>query len=219
MTVTIPALYGMQTGTTPAYSVNGGTLQLNGLPKSSTGTVLTLSFNQPISGVGLNTETTGRFRILVHAASGRTTERDTSLSYHGAGLHGGFVQPADAEPADGWVAWYFVPKRLSSVCGRRILEIAFSNIRVQSSSAPDPARVVPTNGLQQWLRADQAFAATDGAAGGAWQDQSGQGHTAPLRLQSRLFLRPMDAIVSRHGGSRLASRHSVSMCPSQAGMR
>src|ERR1700735_2995497 len=46
VTVTIPALSGMQTGTTPAYSVNGGTLQLNGLPKSSTGTVLILSFNQ-----------------------------------------------------------------------------------------------------------------------------------------------------------------------------
>ncbi len=176
--VTIPALYGMQTRPTAAYSVNGGTLQLNGLPKSSTGTVLTLSFNQPIAGMGLNTETSGRFEYsytlqvgvppnetpsFLTMAQGYTVDLSTpqTQSLQMVGLPGTLFRSASVQFA-----------------GDEYSTIAFSNIRVQSSSAPDPARVVPTNGLQQWLRADQAFAATDGAAGGAWQDQSGQGHSA-----------------------------------------
>jgi hypothetical protein len=177
-TVTIPALYDMKTGATPAYSVNGGTLQLNGLPKSSTGTVLTLSFNQPIAGVGLNTETSGRFQYsytlqvgvppnetpsFLTMAQGYTVDLSTpqTQSLQMVGLLDTLFQSASVQFA-----------------GDEYSNIEFSNIRVQSSSAPDPASVVPTNGLQQWLRADQAFAATAGAVSGLWQDQSGQGHNA-----------------------------------------
>ncbi len=185
VTVTIPALYGMKTG--PAYSVNGGTLQLNGLPKSSTGTVLTVSFNQPIAGMGLNTETSGRFQYsytlqvgvppnetpsFLTMAQGYTVDLSTpqTQSLQMVGLPGTLFQSASVQ-----------------FSGDEYSNIAFSNIRVQSSSAPDPARVVPTNGLQQWLRADQAFAATDGAVSGVWEDQSGQGHNATPSAIPPLF--------------------------------
>ena len=122
VTVTIPALYGMKTGTTAAYSVNGGTLTAEWFAEVQHGNRTHSQLQSADCGDGPEHGDERAIPILVHAASGRATERDTILSHHGAGLHRGFVHPADAEPADGWAAWYFVPKRLSSVCGRRILE-------------------------------------------------------------------------------------------------
>jgi hypothetical protein len=62
--------------------------------------------------------------------------------------------------------------------GDEYANITLSNIRVQSIFAPDPSKVVPTTGLEQWLRADQAAANMDGSGSGIWQDQSGNGHDA-----------------------------------------
>jgi hypothetical protein len=42
--------------------------------------------------------------------------------------------------------------------------VTLSNVRVQSASAPDPASVFPTTGLQQWLRVEK----TDGTRGGPY---------------------------------------------------
>jgi hypothetical protein len=58
--------------------------------------------------------------------------------------------------------------------------VTFSNVRIQSTSAPDPASSVPTDGLKQWLRSDKGtnfnFFSQSGTR--IWQDQSGNGHDA-----------------------------------------
>ncbi len=62
--------------------------------------------------------------------------------------------------------------------------VTFSNVRVQSTSAPDPASSIPTEGLQQWLRSDKGtnynFFSQSGTR--IWQDQSGNGHDATPSL-------------------------------------
>jgi hypothetical protein len=178
-TVTIPALYDNVSGSQPGYSVDGGTLRLNGLPQSGTSAVLTLAFNKPIVGVGLNTETSGRF------------EYTYTLQ---AGLSSGDTPPIFATTASGYTIDLSTPQTQSLqmlgllntsfqtasilFAGDEYANIALSNVRVQSTSAIDPASVVPTKGLQQWLRADQAQASLDRSSSGVWQDQSGRGHDA-----------------------------------------
>ena len=62
VTVTVPPLEPNTDSSGPVYSVNGGTLQLNAtLSQDPSGSILILNFNQPVTGVGLNTQTTGRF--------------------------------------------------------------------------------------------------------------------------------------------------------------
>jgi hypothetical protein len=58
--------------------------------------------------------------------------------------------------------------------------VTFSNVRVQSTSAPDPASSIPTAGLQQWLRSDKGTPSPflPPPITGTWQDQSGNGHDA-----------------------------------------
>jgi hypothetical protein len=178
-TVTIPALYNNVSESQPAYSVDGGTLQLNGLPQSGTSPVLTLAFNQPIAGVGLNTETSGRFeytytlqvglpagdtpQIFGTTATGYTIDLSTpqTQSLQMVGLLNTSFQTASIQ-----------------FTGDEYANIALSNVRIQSNSALDPASAVPTKGLEQWLRADQAQASLDGSSSGTWQDQSGHGHDA-----------------------------------------
>jgi hypothetical protein len=159
--------------------VDGGTLQLNGLPQSGTSPVLTLAFNQPIAGVGLNTETSGRFeytytlqvglpagdtpQIFGTTATGYTIDLSTpqTQSLQMVGLLNTSFQTASIQ-----------------FTGDEYANIALSNVRIQSNSALDPASAVPTKGLEQWLRADQAQASLDGSSSGTWQDQSGHGHDA-----------------------------------------
>jgi hypothetical protein len=85
VTVTIPALQSSSPGG-PAYTVTGGTLQLNGVPPSGVSTsngLIILAFSQPVVGLGLVTSTQGRF--------GDTFTLMTDLP--GAGLTG-FVNSA-----------------------------------------------------------------------------------------------------------------------------
>ncbi len=178
-TVTIPALYSSVPGTQTAYSVDGGTLQLNGLPQSSASSVLTLAFNQPIAGVGLNTTTNGRFEYTYTLQVGQPTGDSPEIfatTANGYTLNLGEPQTQSLQ----MVALLQTRFGTASVqfAGDEYSTTSLSNVRVQSSSAPDPANVVPTNGLEQWLRADQAQATLDGASSGTWQDQSGHGHDA-----------------------------------------
>jgi hypothetical protein len=178
-TVTIPALSNSVPGPQSAYAVDGGTLQLNGLPQSSASSVLTLAFNQPIAGVGLNAVTNGRFEYTYTLQVGQPSGESPPIfatSATGYTLNLGEPQTQNLQ----MVA--LLPTRFGTAsvqfAGDEYSAITLSNVRVQSSSAPDPANVVPTNGLEQWLRADQAQASLDGASSGTWQDQSGHGHDA-----------------------------------------
>jgi Concanavalin A-like lectin/glucanases superfamily len=187
VSITIPALV-VEVPLTqgPAYSVNGGTLQLNGLPNAGNfSTVLTLTFNQPIAGIGLNAgNLSGRLLYTYNLQVGTfsTTANAPPFSTTASGNTFEIFAPRTANLQ--MVALDTTFQTATVQFGASLLEdfrgVTLSNIRVQSTSAPDPASSIPTNGLQQWLRADKAttsplppFSAT-----GPWQDQSGNGHDA-----------------------------------------
>ena len=173
VTVTIPALTAQTAG--PIYTVSGGTLQLNALPAqgaSEPPTVLILEFNQSIYGVGLNTETSGRFDYSYTLQVGTPTPAPSPFSTTAAGYTLDYESP-QAQSLQ--MVGLQTPFQTASVqfSGAEFTRIALSNIRVRSASAPDPSKAVPTKGLEQWLRAD-----TGSIVGGVWKDQSGKGHDA-----------------------------------------
>ena len=173
VTVTIPALTAQTAG--PIYSVSGGTLQLNALPaqgSSEPPTVLSLEFNQSIYGIGLNTETSGRFDYSYTLQVGTPTPAPSPFSTTAAGYTLDYESP-QAQSLQ--MVGLQTPFQTASVqfSGAEFTRIALSNIRVRSASAPNPSKAVPTKGLEQWLRAD-----TGSIVGGVWQDQSGKGHDA-----------------------------------------
>jgi hypothetical protein len=179
VTVTIPPLYNVSAGAHPAYSVDGGTLQLNGLPQSNSASVLTLAFDHAIAGVGLNTETSGRFNYTYTLGVGQPPVNSPAIfatSATGYTLNLGVPQTQSLQ----MVALLYTLFQTASVqfSGDEYSNITLSNIRVQSLSAPDPSGAVPTTGLQQWLRADQAAASQEEFGNRVWQDQSGHGHDA-----------------------------------------
>jgi hypothetical protein len=173
VTVTIPALTAQNAG--PIYSVSGGTLQLNALPVqgvSEPPTVLSLAFNQSIYGIGLNTETSGRFDYSYTLQVGTPTPAPSPFSTTAAG----YTLDSESPQAQSLqMVGLQTPFQTASVqfSGAEFYRIALSNIRVRSASAPDSSKAVPTKGLEQWLRAD-----TGSILGGVWKDQSGHGHDA-----------------------------------------
>ena len=188
VSVTIPALNtvgGSGPGPVPLYTVNGGTLQLNGVPaeNASTPTILVLNFSQSINGVGLDMETIGRFTYNYTLQVGTTPSVGPvtfATTANGNTLE--FQQPQEQSLQIVGLNTAF-PTAAVLFSGVEFFNgITLSNIRVRSASAPDPSKAVPTNGLQQWLRADTA-----NTLGGTWKDQSGNGHDATPGTVSPLF--------------------------------
>lgn len=188
VTITIPSLNNADptSPAIPAYSVNGGMLTLNGFPGSGA-TALILNFNQPIMGLGVNAQNPqGRFQYAYNLQQGDGTS----------------PLPAFTTTAGGYTADIFVPRsQVLQMVGLDTTfqtaavafpgfsmeffhSVTFSNVRVQSTSAPDPASSIPTEGLKQWLRSDKGtnynFFSQSGTR--IWQDQSGNGHDATPSL-------------------------------------
>jgi Concanavalin A-like lectin/glucanases superfamily len=176
VSVTIPSLTAFGGSSGPLYTVNGGSLQLNALPASnaSTPTILVLNFSQSINGVGLDMETTGRFTYNYTLQVGTTpSEGPVTFATTASGYTLAFQEP---EAQSLQIVGLNTPFPTAAVLfsGDEFYNgITLSNIRVRSASAPDLSKAVPTNGLQQWLRADTA-----NTFGGTWKDQSGTGHDA-----------------------------------------
>lgn len=182
-TITIPSLSAVTAGA-PAYTVNGVRLQLNGLNADrSQPTVLTLSFSAPIQGVGLDVgNPTGRFTYSYSLQVGNGTG----------------PLPAFNNTASGYTFFIYTPRseNLQEVGLVNTFQTAavvfhgeaqeafgqpiFSNIRVQSVSAPDPSNAISKDGLQLWLRSDKGV--TTNSSGVTWEDQSGNGHDATSTL-------------------------------------
>lgn len=178
VTVTIPAVTVLSSG--PVYSTIGGTLQLNGFPASSGDTapsVLTLQFNQPIQGVGVDMSTYGRFTYTYALRVGLPTDEPPAFVTTANGYFMGIQSPQHQSLQLVGTTGTFQTASIQFLGAQQEYfgGITLSNIRVQSSSAPDPASVVPTSGLQQWLRADSGNVYL---ANPIWHDQSGHGHDA-----------------------------------------
>jgi hypothetical protein len=177
VTVTIPPLVPFGSGgSVLLYTVHGGTLQLNALPASnaSTPTVLVLNFSQSIDGAGVDMETTGRFTYNYTLQVGTTpAQGPVTFATTASGYTLDLLEPqAQSLQMVGLDSLFSTAAVLFSG-GEYYSGIALSNVRVRSASAPDLSKAVPTNGLQQWLRADTA-----NHFGGTWKDQSGNGHDA-----------------------------------------
>lgn len=179
-TISIPALR-VQAGVR-AYTVNGTELQLNGLPVSNTPlvTLLTLSFNHEVNGVGLNVGNPGgRYSYSYNLQVGDGTASDAAAFSNTAS--GFTLEPYNPRSQNlqlvgltttfSKAAIQFVGESNEGL-GSPII----SNIRVRSGSAPDAGDSIPKKGLEQWLRADKG--ASFYPSIGTWEDQSGNGHDA-----------------------------------------
>jgi hypothetical protein len=185
VTVTISSLYAPNTfqPATPAYSVNGGTLTLNGFPggvSNSEAAALIFSFNQPIKGLGVNVRNPqGRFVYAYNLQVGDGTDLLPSFTTMAGGFTNVIFSPRNQSlQMVGLLGTTFQMAALKFQGDPRefFASVTFSNVRVQSTSAPDPADSIPTEGLQQWLRGAgvDPFSNTPPI----WQDQSGHGHDA-----------------------------------------
>ena len=169
----------------PLYSVNGGTLTLNGYPgaSGSGATTLVFRFNQPIMGLGVNPQNPeGRFTYAYNLQEGDGTGPFPLFSTTAGGYTVDFPTPRNQSLQMVGLNTTFQTASLSypGDPGEFFRTATFSNVRVQSTSAPDPASSIPTEGLKQWLRADKGvtYDPVSQSATGAWQDQSGNGHNA-----------------------------------------
>jgi hypothetical protein len=180
VTVTIPPLYGSHSTPQPAYTVDGGTLKLNGISQTDSGSVLILTFSQPIVGVGLHTLTSGRFSYNATLQAGLPPVDSPGIF---ATTSTGYTYD-DLNPQTQNLQMVGLSSTLFQTASVQVGEdesngiVTLSNVRVQSASAPDPASVVPMNGLQQWLRADKTDGTLAGPYSHKWADQSGHGHDA-----------------------------------------
>jgi hypothetical protein len=181
VTISIPALQ-VQPGV-PAYSVNGAQLQFNGLAEFSAlpVTLLTLSFNQPVNGIGLNMgNSSGRFGYSYNLQVGDGSQAaPPPFSNAASGYTLDPVDPRSENLQLVGLTTTFSTAALQFVVdpGEGVGSPIVSNLRVQSSSAPDPAASIPKEGLQQWLRMENV-ASYYPSGYGTWQDQSGNGHDA-----------------------------------------
>lgn len=178
VTVTIPSIIGnpgVPAG--PAYSVNGGSLSLNGLPAGSSTqvqTVLTLAFSQAIAGVSLNTLANGRFTYTYTLNSGVPNPQVPLIPFAttASGYTLDLLQPQTQHLEMVGLQTTFTTATLQ-FSGDEYYSLGLSNFRVRSASAPDLSAAIPKTGLQQWLRAD-----TNTIQSTLWKDQSGNGHDA-----------------------------------------
>ena len=191
VTITIPALQFSNPGgpAVPAYSVNGGTLTLNGFPGSlgTAAPALILKFNQVISGLSVNVQNPeGRFGYAYNLKEGDGTNPLPAFNITAGGYTNVFIQPRNVNlQVVGLFATFPTTFQTASLAfpgdpQEFFQNVTFANVRVQSTSAPDPASSIPTQGLQQWLRADKGanFDYLSNSSTGNWQDQSGNGHDA-----------------------------------------
>jgi hypothetical protein len=183
VTISIPSLQ-VQAGA-PAYFVNGAQLQFNNLVEfnASPETLLTLSFNQPVYGVGLNMGNgSGRFLYSYNLQVGDASQSVPAPFSNTAS--GYTLDPLNPRSVNLQVVGLTTTFSTAAVQfigdpGEGFGSPIFSNIRIQSSSAPDPADSVPRDGLQQWLRMENVTSYLFFLPGsGTWTDQSGNGHDA-----------------------------------------
>lgn len=180
VTVTIPSLTtSSNPGSHALYSVNGGNLFLNvGANGNITAppTLLLLSFNQDVNGVGLDMESTGRFTYNYTLQVGATpSQGPVTFANTASGYTLALFEPQAQNLQVVGLKTSFPTAAVLFAGGEYYNGISLSNLRVRSTSAPDPSKAVPANGLQQWLRAD-----TGAINSTTWADQSGNGHDAQV---------------------------------------
>jgi hypothetical protein len=192
VSVQIPALTRNQDqGTTPgdAYDANGDTIGLNALTNltsSGSPTSITLTFSKPIQGLRVTGSSTGEnsYSFSVTSDAPKVSLGAFASTFTGEVNVGGFAEVAGPmqllAPSAQITTATLTFNGTFGEHGFQLLR--WSDLRIESGSAPDPSLEVPTRGLEQWLRADKGnisdFTNPAGVPLEAWSDQSGNGHDA-----------------------------------------
>jgi hypothetical protein len=155
---------------------------LNGHPASGQ-TALVLNFSQLIKGLGVNVQNPhGRFQYAYNLQQGDGTSPLPTFTTTAGGYTTDFFNPRNQSLQMVGLNTTFQTAAVAfpGSPGEFFTTVTISNVRVQSTSAPDPATSVPTDGLKQWLRSDKgtSYDSFSHSATGNWQDQSGNGHDA-----------------------------------------
>jgi hypothetical protein len=157
----------------------------------------TIIFNKPVKGVSAQMSTQGRFgHIFQMTASNRpitspfdlsTTQNlnaappDQQVITNGSerGAGGYVISPLTIRSMETNI--YGVIFSFSGDPNEGYFTFDLTNLRVDTGSSPDPGMTIPTNGLREWFRADNAQV-TDSFFGigsfTVWHDQSGNGNDA-----------------------------------------
>jgi hypothetical protein len=170
--LTIPALNGSGGG--PIYSVTGSTLALLGQPATAGG-VLSLQFSTQVAGVGLIGQSSGREESYTLQIGPLSTDsappnfQNNATNFTEAlQIFSTPLQAVDLANGFTTASLLFAPSTYGAP--------AISNLRVQSMAVAS-SPLVPTQGLQQWLRSESVTSPFAGTAT-VWPDQSGNGHDA-----------------------------------------
>jgi Concanavalin A-like lectin/glucanases superfamily len=169
--VTIPPFLVNSTG--PIYTVNNGILVFNTFPESAT---VQLQFSQPVAGVGIVGISPGRdgsFAIstTVPGVTMPPTNYSSGSSIHT--LEPNFLGTPTQQVAIRGSSFILAT---ITVGGGDFGSPSLGNLRVQSTTA-SAASLVPTNGLQLWLKSESVGSQFAGGAA-SWPDQSGNSHDA-----------------------------------------
>jgi hypothetical protein len=174
--VTIPALQALGGGI-PVYTVNNGTLVLGGFPTTDGG-VLTLQFSSPVTGVGIVAEYAGRGSSYTLQAdpSGGPAPPVFQTSVNSFTLAENFFSVSLQQVSLG--AGFSTASVITTNGDGGFSTPFFSNLRVQSAGASASyMNLVPTQGLQQWLRSESAPSQFAGNVA-SWPDESGNARDA-----------------------------------------
>jgi len=184
--VTIPALSLAPDGgiAKPAYTVLGDKLHLNGLDANGNTDIL-ITFSKPVRGVSAEANSVGEFPFTASLSGGGPisigsvggTDSFTFTPTWGDNFYpvGAPVQLRITE-----VPVSSVSMNLSTPLGiHGYSEADWTNVRVESGTAPNPAQGVPTDGLSLWLASDTVV---NGKINNSltWYDQSPVGQDASI---------------------------------------
>jgi hypothetical protein len=184
--VTIPALSLPPDGATgkPAYTVLGDKLHLNGLDANGN-TNISISFSKPVRGVSAEANSVGEFPFTASLSAGGPisigsvagTDSFTFAPSWGDNFYpvGAPVQVRITE-----VPVSTISMNLSTPLGIHGYDEAdWTNVRIESGTAPDLAQGVPSDGLSLWLASDTVV---NGKINNSqtWYDQSPVGQDASI---------------------------------------
>jgi Concanavalin A-like lectin/glucanases superfamily len=164
----------------PLYTTDGVQLSLNA-------TSITFTFSQPVRGVSAVVNTVGRFghtftltATQVAVPSGPNSPAQVSVEGNDQTF---FQQSATPLEIRSYYSDIVSVTLSANLADSEYRGMNITNFRVESGSAPDPSTKVPTNGLREWLRADQLADSNllwpvSGQSFTTWPESSGNGSPA-----------------------------------------
>ena len=164
----------------PLYSTNGVQLSLNA-------TSITITFSKPVRGVSVLVNTLGRFGHTFTLTATQVAVRNGPNAPAQVSVEGNdqdfFQQSATPLEIRSYYSDIVSVTLTANLTDTEYRGMNITNFRIESGNAPDPSTTVPTNGLREWLRADQLGDANllwqlSSQSFTTWPESSGNGSPA-----------------------------------------